>query len=241
VGGSTSSAYWRCSLRGCDVALFQLPLCAALDTVALARIGRYNHTDIAWLLGVCPTGAHLYLAYELPPGATMLTACLRDVRNPSFTALRMWMSRIQVASDVTQGLEYIHHHADAIHGRVSPSTVLVSDPGLHARLTHFSTSEFTAAVDSRKAADSPYASPDSTEPSWEVNVYAFSVLLLDLLSGEDTAQYRFDRGTKEFQRVSVLEIAVAVVAGDTVRNWVDRRLGDSFPVTTAERLVGVGL
>lgn len=244
VGGS-ASAYWRCSLRGCDAALFQLPLrpdaAAALDAAALARIGRYHHTSLARLLGACPAGAHVYLAYELPPGAATLAACLRSPRNPSFTALRTWVSRVQVAANVAQGLEYIHHHADAVHGRVSPSAVLVSEPGLRARLTHFGAAEFAAAADAREAGDSPYAAPESSEPSWEADVYAFGVLLLELLSGEEPARYRFDRGTKEFLRVSVVETAAAAVAGGAVRNWVDRRLGDSFPVAAAARLVEVGL
>ncbi|XP_062228351.1 chitin elicitor receptor kinase 1-like [Phragmites australis] len=243
--GNSSSAYWRCSLRGRDAALFQLQLrpdaTGALDAAALARIGRYHHTSLARLLGACPAGAHVYLAYELPPGAATLAACLRGTRNPSFTALHTWVSRVQVAADVAQGLEYVHHHADAVHGRVSPSAVFVSDPGLRARLTHFGASKFAAAADTRETGDSPYAAPDSSEPSREADVYAFGVLLLELLSGEEPTRYRFDRGTKEFLRVSILETAAAAVAGGAVRNWVDRRLGDSFPVAAAERLVEVGL
>ncbi|GJN00326.1 hypothetical protein PR202_ga17750 [Eleusine coracana subsp. coracana] len=240
--GGGSAGYWRCSLRGRDAALFQLPLrrgAPAPDAAALARIGRFHHASLARLLGACPAGAHLYLAYELPPGAATLAACLRGpVRNPSFTALRTWMSRVQVAADVAQGLEYIHHHADTIHGRVSPSTILISDPGLRAQITHFGASELAAAP---AAADSPYAPLGETAPSREADVHAFGVLLLELLSGEEPARYRFDRGTKEFQRVSVIETAAAAVEGGAVRSWVDKRLGDSFPVAAAERLVKVGL
>jgi len=243
-GAASSSAYWRCSLRGRDAALFQLqrrPGAAAVDAAALARIGRYHHTSLARLLGACPAGAHLYLAYELPPGAATLAACLRSPRNPSFTALRTWVSRVQVAADVAQGLEYVHHHAGAVHGRVSASAVIVSDSGLRARLTHFGAAELAAPADAREVGDSPYAAPGTSEPSREADVYAFGVLLLELLSGEEPARYRFDRGTKEFQRVSVLETAAAAAAEGGVRNWVDRRLGDSFPVSAAERLVEVAL
>ena len=143
-------AYWRCSLRGRDAALVQLPRRpgAAVDAAALARVGRYHHTSLARLLGACPAGAHLYLAYELPPGAATLAACLRGPRNPGFTALRTWVSRVQVAADVAQGLEYVHHHAGAVHGRVSPSAVVVSDPGLRARLTHLGAAEFAAPASS---------------------------------------------------------------------------------------------
>ncbi|CAN6214572.1 unnamed protein product [Urochloa humidicola] len=249
AGGSASSAasYWRCSLRGRDAALFQLQRRAgvAVDAAALARIGRYHHTSLARLLGACPAGAHLYLAYELPPGGgATLAACLRGPRNPSFTALRTWVSRVQVAADVAQGLEYVHHHASSVHGRVSPAAVIVSDPGLRARLTHFGAAELAAAPAADAAGgESPYAAPESSggEPSREADVYAFGVLLLELLSGEEPARYRFDRGTKEFQRVSVLETAAAAAAGGAVRNWVDRRLGDSFPVAAADRLVEVAL
>uniref|UniRef100_K3XX27 Protein kinase domain-containing protein n=1 Tax=Setaria italica TaxID=4555 RepID=K3XX27_SETIT len=243
AGGSASAAaYWRCSLRGRDAALFQLQCrpgpgaAAAVDAAALARIGRYHHTSLARLLGACPAGAHLYLAYELPPGGATLAACLRSPRNPSFTALRTWVSRVQVAADVAQGLEYVHHHAGSVHGRVSPAAVIVSDPGLRARLTHFGAVELADPAAAREAGESPYAAPDSGEPSREADVYAFGVLLLELLSGEEPA-----RGTKEFQRVSVLETAAAAAAGGSVRNWVDRRLGDSFPIAAAERLVEVAL
>lgn len=232
--GRGSSSYWRCSLRARDAALFQLRsrpgIDAAQASAALAAIARYHHTSLAPLLGACLAGPHVYLAYELPPGpgAATLAACLRSPRNPSFTVLRTWLSRVQVAADVAQGLEYIHHHAAAVHGRVSPSNVLVSDPGLRARLTHFGAAQFAAAA-------------QEDEDSREADVYAFGLLLLELLSGEEAARYRLDRGSKELVRVSVVETAAEAVRSGRVRSWVDRRLGDSFPVAAAERLVEVGL
>lgn len=196
-----------------------------------------HHTGLAPLLGACLAGPHVYLAYELPdPSAATLAACLQPRKNRNnaagFTVLRTWLSRVQIAADVAQGLDYVHTHAAQIHGRVSPSAVLVSDPGLRARLTHFGASQF-AAAESDSSADAP---------SKEADVYAFGVLLLGLLSGEAAAaRHRFDGATGEFVRVTVVETAAEAARSGRVRGWVDRRLGDSFPVAAAERLVEVGI
>uniref|UniRef100_A0A0D9XH39 Protein kinase domain-containing protein n=1 Tax=Leersia perrieri TaxID=77586 RepID=A0A0D9XH39_9ORYZ len=210
-----ASDYWPCTLRGRSAALFQLrPRPRQRDELkaALAATGRFHHTSIAPLLGACVAGSHhVYLAYELPPGGATLASCLRSPRNPRFTSLRTWLSRVQVAADVAQGLEYIHHHAAAVHGRVSTSTVLISDPGLRARLTHMGAAQLADMEE---------------EASREADVRAFGLLLLELLSGET---YR------------LLETAAAARASGRVRSWVDRRLGDSFPQAAAERLVGVAL
>ncbi|KAL5205883.1 hypothetical protein ABZP36_034092 [Zizania latifolia] len=225
-----ASVYWRCTLRGRDAALFQLRALRsdALRPQTLAATARYHHTSLAPLLGACLAGAHVYLAYEIPPGAATLAACLRSPRNPSFTALRTWLSRVQVAADVAQGLEYIHHHAAAVHGRLSPSTVLVSDPGLRARLTHTGAAQFAEME-------------EGDGGSREADVRAFGLLLLELLSGEQATTYRLESSREAVQVSSVVETAAAARGSGRVRSWVDRRLGDSFPLAAAERLLEVGL
>uniref|UniRef100_A0ACD5VEF9 Uncharacterized protein n=1 Tax=Avena sativa TaxID=4498 RepID=A0ACD5VEF9_AVESA len=239
-----SAAYWRCSLRGRDAALFQLRALAGLTakdaSAALASTARYHHASLAPLLGACLAGPHVYLAYQIPSGAATLAACLQSRTASSSSnkdtglnpVLGAWLSRVQVAADVAQGLDYVHTHANAAHGRVFPSTVLlVPDPALHATLTHFGASQFAQADDATAAAA---AQSD--------DVRAFGVLLLQLLSGEaEASRHRFDRTTKEFARVSVVDTAAEALTTGRVKTWVDRRLGDSFPVSVAEKLVEVAL
>ncbi|CAM0954527.1 unnamed protein product [Alopecurus aequalis] len=249
---SPSATYWRCTLRGRDAALFQLralPGLTARDaSAALARTARYHHASLAPLLGACLAGPHAYLAYSLPPGAATLAACLllqsssRGARagadkGGSFVGLGAgWLPRVQVAVDVAQGLEYVHAHAKASHGRVSPSTVLLVPDQLHglrAALTHFGAHQFAQPDDNTDH------QPDDLQSS---DVRAFGVVLLQLLSGEaEACKHRFDRATKEFASVSVVDTAAEALRTGRVRTWIDRRLGDSFPASAAERLVEVGL
>lgn len=79
------------------------------------------------------------------------------------------------------------------------------------------------------------------------DVYAFGVVVLELLSGEEALKYRFqDEGSSindgggVYRRVSVIDTAREAVAGGgggEVRRWVDRRLRDSYPVDVAEKMV----
>lgn len=75
----------------------------------------------------------------------------------------------------------------------------------------------------------------------KTDVYAFGVVVLELLSGEEALKFEFnDDGG--YRRISVVETAkIAAEVNGGVRKWADKRLRDSFPVKVAERMLRVGL
>lgn len=76
----------------------------------------------------------------------------------------------------------------------------------------------------------------------ETDVFAFGVVILELLSGEEALRYYVDKETGGYRRVSVIDTARDATAnGGELRKWVDRRLKDSFPVDVAEKMVRLGL
>lgn len=82
--------------------------------------------------------------------------------------------------------------------------------------------------------------------SQKSDVYAFGVVVLELLSGEEALKFRFDEGNGGggYKRVSVIDTAreaVSVEGGGWVRRWVDKRLRDSYPVDAAEKMVRLAL
>lgn len=88
-----------------------------------------------------------------------------------------------------------------------------------------------------------YMSPEfrsTGTPTRKSDVYAFGVVVLELLSGEEPLKYSFDRESGEFRRTSVIEGAREAAKGG-VRRWVDKRLKDSYPVEVAEKMVQLGL
>ncbi|CAI0555928.1 unnamed protein product, partial [Linum tenue] len=176
-----------------------------------------------------------------------------------------------------RGLDYIHHwtglEAVLVHNHIKSSNIILaqgsgSQPFIRAMICNFG-----LAHASGEAADDdghghgcgregeegyhPYMSPEllregalATQKS---DVYAFGVLLLELLSigyrAIDVCIYSYDAADNVYERRSTVETArAAIVAGDEegvinerVRRWVDGRLCYWFPVKIAVKAMRVAV
>lgn len=210
----------------------------------------------------------VYLVYEFVKGAN-LCDCLRNRVNPGYSPLASWASRMQVATDVAHGLEYIHHCTGVngsgfLHNRIKSSSIVITEDSLNAKICHFGTAELCGEVVEEDeppwSLDTPrpmrtnsggkkfegtrgYMSPEfrsTGTPTRKSDVYALGVVVLELLSGEEPLKYSFDRESGDCRRTSVIEGARDAV-GEGVRRWVDKRLKDSYPVEVAVKMVQLAL
>ncbi|XP_049405722.1 lysM domain receptor-like kinase 3 [Solanum stenotomum] len=275
---SSTSTSWRCVLRGQEMVVIQRKFRRPMETDELvdqvAMICRSHHSSLIPLKGASVSGNYIYLVYEYTQGVN-LSEALRNRRNPSFTVLSNWISRIQIASDIAHGLDYIHHSTGLglgfVHNHIKSTSIIVTEPSFHAKICHFGTAELCGETPSEiQDSDSeikPKKSPElkkcgskglkfegtrgymAPEFQWtgmatvKSDVYAFGVVVLELISGKEAVKYEFDEETGGYVRVSVIETAVKASedGGVGVRGWVDKRLKDSYPVEVAERLVRIGL
>ncbi|XP_073127962.1 lysM domain receptor-like kinase 3 [Henckelia pumila] len=235
---SSSSTAWRCSIRDQPVIIFQRRLRRHTDTSQLVEqlsvVCRSHHSSLVKLKGASISGSCIYLVYEYVQGAS-LADCLINAKNPSFTVLSNWMSRIRVASDIAHGLDYVHNSMglgfDFVHNHIHSSSIIIEEPLLNAKICHFGTAELCGEVTrvnegkkELKISDSKskkfegtrgYMAPEfqmSGIMTQKCDVYAFGVVILELLSGMEA-----------------------------LRMWLDRRLNDSYPVEVVEKLTRLAL
>lgn len=286
---SSTSSSWRCSLRGKEAVVIQRKFRRPIDGPELRHrlltICRSHHSSLIKLLGSSVSGNYIYLVYDFVPGVN-LADCLRNRRNPSYTILSTWLSRMQIATDLAHGLDYIHHcsglRSNFVHNHIKSSGIVVTEESMNARICHFGTSELcgetvsdvpdpeTSGEITAEKSDGDgggggskktlkrsksrslkvegtrgYMAPEfqfTGIPTQKCDIYAFGVVILELLSGEEPLKYRLEEGTDGgYRRVGVIETARAAVEGGDLRLWIDRRLRDSYPVDVAENMVRVGL
>ncbi|XP_031274087.1 lysM domain receptor-like kinase 3 [Pistacia vera] len=145
---SSSSNCWRCNLRGRDVIIFQRKFCRKLQMQHLKErlsvICRSHHSSIIKLHGASISDDYIYLVYEFINGAN-LSDCLRNSKNPDFTVLSTWMSRMQIATDLAHGLDYIHNNTGLnltlVHNHIKSSSIIVTEPSFNAKICHFGTAQ----------------------------------------------------------------------------------------------------
>lgn len=266
---SSSSASWRCAVRGNDVVVFQRKFRRQINAEELrgrlSLICKMHHSSLIKLRGASVSGNYIYLVYDYVHGAS-LADCIRNPKNPNFTVLSNWMSRIQIATDIAHGLDYIHHstgsNSNFIHNHIKSSSIIVSEPSLNAKICHVGTAELCGGMNREEEPQSGgyrrsdsrvmkfegtrgYMAPEFQEngvPTKKTDVYALGVVILELLSGKEALRYEVDEEGGGYRRVSVIETAREAAEGEgRVRWWVDKRLRDSYPVEVAGRVLRVGL
>ncbi|KAL8551563.1 hypothetical protein ACS0TY_000599 [Phlomoides rotata] len=266
---SSAATAWLCTVRDNRAMIFQRRFRRQIDTAELVDrlsvICKSHHSSLVNLRGASVSGSYLYLVYEYVLGAS-LSDCLRNAKNPNYTVLSSWASRIRIASDVAHGLDYIHNSTglgfEFVHNYITSSSIIVSEPSLNAKICHFGTSELCGEIKREnigvkefKRGDSKlnkfegtrgYMAPEfqrSGVATQKCDVYAFGVVILELLSGMAALTYNVDEESGSNVRMSVVETAREAVegGGGGIRKWVDRRLRDSYPVEVAEKLTRLAL
>lgn len=152
---------------------------------------KINHINVLTLLGVCydetSDDSRSYLIFEYLSNGS-LRDCLSRLGNPLH-----WHRRTQIAFDVATGLHYLHHciFPSYVHMNVNSRNIFITS-NWRAKLGNIAP---TSAISSSKGNDhdtsisfNGWIAPEhmlNGSVSEKVDVFAFGVVLLELISGRE--------------------------------------------------------
>ncbi|KAL6630002.1 hypothetical protein ACP70R_029767 [Stipagrostis hirtigluma subsp. patula] len=215
---------------------------------------RVNHSSLVRLSGLCVHRGDTYLVFEFAENGA-LSDWLHGGGGGG-NVLR-WRQRVQVAFDVADGLNYLHHYTNppCVHKNLKSSNVLL-DADLRAKVSSFGLARAVTAADGgaqltgHVVGTQGYLAPEYLEHGLitpKLDVFAFGVILLELLSGKEAAFVDGD-GDSGDQETLLWEAAAERLVGDgedadrvKVRAFMDPRLHGDYPLDLALAVASLAL
>lgn len=202
----------------------------------MGRISQLRHPNLVPLLGFCVVEDERFLVYKyMPDGA------LSSVFRLSSSNLK-WPMRLRIGMGAAHGLAWLHHGFPTpfLHQAITSSAILL-DEDWEARITDFGLPRLVSsspgdAGGARSAGASPFLNGDFgvfgyIPPEYASNpiatikgdVYAFGVVLLELVTGQKPTEVSLESAVEGFKGNLVDWISQLGAAGQLLES-VDRTL-----------------
>lgn len=153
----------------------------------LKILQKVNHGNLVKLEGFCidPEDATCYLIYEYVENGS-LQSWLHGNKDQKLN----WKTRLRIAIDVANGLQYIHEHTRprVVHKDIKSSNILL-DTNMRAKIANFGLAKSGCnAITMHIVGTQGYIAPEYLADgvvSTKMDVFSFGVVLLELVSGKE--------------------------------------------------------
>ncbi|XP_030929477.1 lysM domain receptor-like kinase 3 isoform X2 [Quercus lobata] len=235
IGQGGFGAVYYAELRGEKAAIKKMDMQASREFLAeLKVLTRVHHLNLVRLIGYCVEGS-LFLVYEFIENGNLS----QHLRGSSGRDPLPWSSRVQIALDSARGLEYIHEHTVPvyIHRDIKSANILI-DKNFHGKVADFGLTKLTevggASLPTRLVGTFGYMPPEYAQygdVSSKVDVYAFGVVLYELISAKE-AVFKDNGSAHESMGLVALfeDVFSQPNPREDLRKVVDARLGDDYPL-----------
>ncbi|XP_028552922.1 lysM domain receptor-like kinase 3 isoform X2 [Dendrobium catenatum] len=245
LGHGTYGSVYYGFLRDQEVAIKRMTATKTKEFIAEIKVlCKVHHSSLVELIGYAASTDELFLVYEYAQKGSLKNH-LHDPQCKVHTSLS-WITRIQIALDAARGLEYIHEHTKNhyVHRDIKTSNILL-DSAFRAKISDFGLAKLLVRTSDREASTTKvvgtfgYLAPEYLHDGLATSksdVYAFGVVLFELISGREAISKTEGTSTGKSQRRSLASIMLAALkkapsstSMASLKAYIDPSLKDLYP------------
>uniref|UniRef100_A0A0D3BTZ0 non-specific serine/threonine protein kinase n=1 Tax=Brassica oleracea var. oleracea TaxID=109376 RepID=A0A0D3BTZ0_BRAOL len=200
---------------------------------------RVHHINLVNLVGYCDEGGHLALIYEYMANGDLK----QHLSGESAGSTLKWASRLKIAVEAAQGLEYLHVGCEPpmVHRDVKSTNILLDDR-FEAKLADFGLSRsFCVGAETQVAtvvAGTPgYLDPEYYQTNWlneKSDVYSFGIVLMEMITNRSVIEL-----TRE--KAHIAEWVKILISRGDLEKIVDTNLGGDYDSTTVWKILELAM
>ncbi|XP_047179868.1 lysM domain receptor-like kinase 3 isoform X1 [Vigna umbellata] len=245
LGHGTYGSVYYSLLRDQEVAIKRMTATKTKEFLSEMKVlCKVHHANLVELIGYAASHEELFLVYEYAQKGS-LRSHLHDPQSKGHSPLS-WIMRVQIALDAARGLEYIHEHTKAhyVHRDIKTSNILL-DASFRAKISDFGLAKLVGKANEGEISTTKvvgtygYLAPEYLSEglaTTKSDVYAFGVVLFEIISGKEAIIRSEGTTTKNPERRSLASIMLGVLRNSpdsmsmsSLRDYIDPNMMDLYP------------
>ncbi|KAL6521819.1 hypothetical protein OROGR_018388 [Orobanche gracilis] len=207
------------------------------------------------LLGTCMTdGPESYLVFEYAKNGSLKDwihggLAIKSHFIESCSCFLTWNQRLKICLDVATALQHMHHvlNPSYVHSNVKSRNIFL-DEDFSAKIGNVGLSRCIGPESKDQQScqiwNEGYLAPEclgrDTIPSTSTDVFAYGVVLLEVLSGKPPMRLGDDNKDGIFIKLSdEIKQVLKSDGGDELKRWIDGPLGENYPFNAASVLANL--
>lgn len=246
LGHGTYGSVYYGVLRDQEVAIKRMMATKTKEFIVEMKVlCKVHHASLVELIGYAASKDELFLVYEYSQNGSLKNH-LHDPESKGYSSIS-WIFRVQIALDAARGLEYIHEHTKDhyVHRDIKSSNILL-DGSFRAKISDFGLAKLVVKSNDAEASVTKvvgtfgYLAPEYLRDglaTTKSDVYAFGVVLFELISGKEAITRAEGRGaSSNSERRSLASLMLTALRKcpssmymGNLKDCIDRNLRDLYP------------